>query len=41
VHFEVITNNWPLIASGVVLTLEIASAAILLGLAERARRAPD
>ena len=33
-HFEVITNNWPLIASGVVLTLEIASAAILLGLAE-------
>src|SRR6478672_439068 len=30
-HPEVIANNWQLIASGVVLTLEIASVAILLG----------
>ena len=30
-HPEVIVNNWQLIASGVVLTLEIACVAILLG----------
>jgi polar amino acid transport system permease protein len=32
VHFEVVTNNWQLIASGVLLTLEIAIAAIVIGL---------
>jgi polar amino acid transport system permease protein len=32
VHPEVIAANWQLIASGLVLTLEIASAAILIGL---------
>jgi His/Glu/Gln/Arg/opine family amino acid ABC transporter permease subunit len=32
VHFEVVTNNWQLIATGVVLTLEIAMAAIAIGL---------
>src|SRR5215469_6671583 len=31
-HFEVVTNNWQLIAAGVLLTLEIAIAAILFGL---------
>src|SRR5437879_4946762 len=30
-HPEVIATNWQLIASGIVLTLEIASVAILLG----------
>ncbi len=30
-HPEVIAANWPLIASGVLLTLEIATAAIILG----------
>jgi polar amino acid transport system permease protein len=33
VHFEVIAANWRLIAQGVLLTLEIALAAILLGTA--------
>jgi His/Glu/Gln/Arg/opine family amino acid ABC transporter permease subunit len=32
VHFEVVTNNWQLIATGVLLTLEIALAAIVIGL---------
>jgi polar amino acid transport system permease protein len=32
VHFEIIANNWQLIASGILLTLEIAVAAIALGL---------
>lgn len=31
-HFEVVTNNWPLIAAGLLLTLEIAIAAIVIGL---------
>lgn len=31
-HFEVVTNNWQLIAAGVLLTLEIAVAAIIIGL---------
>lgn len=30
-HFEVIGNNWQLIAAGVVLTLEIATASIIIG----------
>jgi len=32
VHFEVIANSWQLIATGVLLTLEIAIAAIAIGL---------
>jgi His/Glu/Gln/Arg/opine family amino acid ABC transporter permease subunit len=32
VHFEVIGNNWQLIAAGVLLTLEIAVSAIVIGL---------
>jgi His/Glu/Gln/Arg/opine family amino acid ABC transporter permease subunit len=32
VHFEVVTSNWQLIAAGVLLTLEIAIAAIVIGL---------
>ena len=31
-RLEVIVANWPLIASGIVLTLEIAAAAIVIGL---------